>query len=321
MPMSSIRVRSVLLGLLLTATAAAQPAGSVDVGGYRLGFGCDGPRSPLTVVLVRGPVVGDSVMGYAPNDSDDPSFQQAAFSDLAAFTRTCAFTPRGLGASDAAPFMTDARTHARDLSRILERLKVTGPVVLVTFGFASQIARLLAVERRAHVAGLVLVDPWHEDTPLALSRFFRSRPIPEGEDVDIASVRWLRAWRTYVNDYAAGRAAPLDRWDVRAGDRAVRAATRPGTLPVVVVTSLSNPFTSAAQSAEPARYGQALTRLLRAQQAKALSLTSNGRQLTFDPADPRGAALTENEVVVTAVRAVLAASRRGGALPVRVEGR
>ncbi|MEU9079417.1 alpha/beta hydrolase [Kitasatospora sp. NPDC048538] len=83
--------------------------------------------------------------------------------ELAAHSRVVAYDRAGLGASDpersAGPTL---ETPVGDLAALVEHLDA-GPAVLVGHGWGGLLAQLLAWQQPELVAGLVLVDPAHEE--------------------------------------------------------------------------------------------------------------------------------------------------------------
>ncbi|WP_019587540.1 hypothetical protein [Deinococcus apachensis] len=173
--------------------------------------------------------------------------------------------------------------------------------------------RVYAERYCSGVAGLVLIDPWHEDVPAAMVNFFRSNP-PARAGLSGEMNDWLNEFHSYVQAYQAGHAPPMMQWDIRAGDQQARSVRPFGKLPVVVVTSRFNMFSGMGE--EPTvTYGQRMTQVFATQQTKLLKISSNSRQSFFDLDDPNNKAITETEVEEAAVRAVLDAARRGTPLP------
>ncbi|MFD4655319.1 alpha/beta fold hydrolase [Kitasatospora sp. NPDC058444] len=88
----------------------------------------------------------------------------AVLPELARYGRVVAYDRAGLGASDpdraaAAPTLDG---QIADLAALVRQLDA-GPAVLVGHSWGGQLAQLLAWQRPELVAGLVLVDPAHEE--------------------------------------------------------------------------------------------------------------------------------------------------------------
>ncbi|MER7668522.1 alpha/beta hydrolase [Kitasatospora sp. NPDC096128] len=154
------------------------------------------------VVLIAG--MGTSALTWAP-----------LLPELARPGRVVAYDRAGLGASepDQAPVLT-LDGQVADLTALLRHLDA-GPAVLVGHSWGGQLAQLLARERPELVAGLVLVDPAHED--------FRPRAISAVESL-LLRAGLLRVGLLRVGLVRAGllRAAPAPAAPV-AGDALARA--------------------------------------------------------------------------------------------------
>ena len=84
-------------------------------------------------------------------------------SELADQVRVVAYDRAGYGFSDASDAPVDAASVAADLHEALELGGVDGPVVLVGHSLGAGYARVFAASYPERVAGLVLLDPVHED--------------------------------------------------------------------------------------------------------------------------------------------------------------
>lgn len=152
-------VAALLLAIGLGATARAapvvtdptygQPQRRVGIGGRALNLDCRG-AGPVTVVLDSG--LADPTMVWG-----------AVQPELARRTRVCAYDRAGIGFSDPAPRSGDSRSIVADLRKLLRRAGERGPYVLVGHSYGAMNVRLFAYRHPRDVAGLVLVDPSHED--------------------------------------------------------------------------------------------------------------------------------------------------------------
>lgn len=145
-----------------TPDAAADRAGTVDVGGGReIYLECHGTGSP-TVILVSG--LGDGADTW---DTADPSATASptVYGETAGFTRVCAYDRPGTGGSRSTEVAqpTSAQISADDLQLLLTASGETGPFVLVGHSYGGPIIRLFASDHPEDVAGLVLVDALSED--------------------------------------------------------------------------------------------------------------------------------------------------------------
>lgn len=132
------------------ALAATPPPGElVDVGGRNLHLYCVGEGSP-TVILESG--LGGWSIGWHEIQPQ-----------LAESTRVCAYDRAGYGWSDPDSEARTAARMAEDLHTMLKKAGEPGPYVLVAASWGAYPVRLFAHGHPDEVAGLVLVDPAHED--------------------------------------------------------------------------------------------------------------------------------------------------------------
>src|SRR5215208_859845 len=130
--------------------AATPPPGRlVDIGGRRLHIWCTGSGVPA-VILETG--LGGTSAGWG--------FVQP---ETAKFTQVCSYDRAGMGYSDSGPSPRTSRQIARELAVLLERSRLTAPVILVGASIGGLNVRLYASAYAERVAGLVLVDASHED--------------------------------------------------------------------------------------------------------------------------------------------------------------
>lgn len=118
-------------------------------GTRRLNIYCTGSGSP-TVVLDAG--LGDSARAWG--------LVQPEISPL---TRTCAYDRAGLGFSDPSNRAGTSANIVDDLHRLLGNADIQPPYVLVGHSFGGMNVKLFARTYTPEVAGMVLVDPSHED--------------------------------------------------------------------------------------------------------------------------------------------------------------
>lgn len=121
----------------------------VDIGGRCLHIHCQGQGQPA-VILEAG--MGDTLATWA-----------AILPILAQETQVCSYDRAGLGESDPVPTPRSIGGMVADLQNLLDRVEIAGPYLLVGHSFGAQIVRLFAARHPDAVAGLILIDPSHED--------------------------------------------------------------------------------------------------------------------------------------------------------------
>ncbi|MFN8574771.1 MAG: alpha/beta hydrolase [Gemmatimonadaceae bacterium] len=164
-----------VLTAVMAAPARAQlstlrdppPTGQlVDVGGYRVHLACSGRArgSDPTVVIVGA----------------GASFEwDLVTTDLAGRARVCAYDHSGSVWSDDGP--TDSCVlRVREVATALERVHITGTLVVVGHSIGALVARLFADQYSDRVAGLVLVDH-ATNTPV------RNASLPAGDRAVLGS--------------------------------------------------------------------------------------------------------------------------------------
>jgi pimeloyl-ACP methyl ester carboxylesterase len=132
--------------------AYSPPGQLMDVGGYRLHLNCTGKGGPAVVLIAGG---GDF--------SFDWGLVQP---DVSRFTRACSYDRPGLAWSDPGPTPRTMRQEAYELHTLLKTARIKAPYVLVGHSIGGLVARVYAAQYPKEVAGIVLVDPTHEDTTL-----------------------------------------------------------------------------------------------------------------------------------------------------------
>ncbi len=161
--------------LLCSATAIAQqkvgqpapPGKLVDVGGYRLHLNCTGNRGPTVVLMAGG---GDFSFDW-----------QLVQLPLSRSARVCSYDRAGLAWSEPGPLPRTMKQDAYELHRLLKAAHLQPPYLLVGHSVGGLIARIYAQDYGREVAGMVLVDPTHEDTVLMVNnRLVRIRESATG---------------------------------------------------------------------------------------------------------------------------------------------
>jgi pimeloyl-ACP methyl ester carboxylesterase len=265
------------------------PGRLVDIGGHRLHIWCSGSETP-SVILETG--LGGTAADWG-----------LVQPEVANFTNVCSYDRAGMGYSDPGP---RPRTLARingELTQLLDRAGVTGPVVLVGASIGGLSARLLASEHPDHIAGLVLVDPSSEDesphlppiapyVPLYSSLgIFRLRGVtfgPSPASLPPATRRFAEATSRRT---AAYRTTLDEMTHLPEGLAEVKATRRPLTIPLVVVT--------AGQGSDAA--------WLESQRGQA-ALSSRGCQVIAEHSG-HGIAVGQPEIVIRAIQSVVDAAK------------
>ena len=121
---------------------------------------------------------------------------------LAPHVRVAAYDRAGLGGSDPAPGLTVIDRQVDDLASVITGLGA-GPCVLAGHSWGGILVQLLAFRRPDLAAGLVLVDPGHEEMeshlPLPLRWGWRVKRAVFGDELHddapatVAAMRELRA--------------------------------------------------------------------------------------------------------------------------------
>jgi pimeloyl-ACP methyl ester carboxylesterase len=161
----------------------SNPTESITVGpsGRRLALTRSGAGAPV-VVLETG-------LG-AESDEWEPVQRE-----VAQFTEVCRYDRANRGQSDPAPKPRSAQGAVDDLHALLSAAQVPAPYVLVGHSLGGIIVRLYAHQYPSEVAGLVLIDPSHEDQFARMSRYLPP-PFP-GEPETLIQFRdfWTTGWR------------------------------------------------------------------------------------------------------------------------------
>ena len=122
----------------------------VDIGGRLLFLRCIGSGGP-TVILEA---------GYG----DDGTIWSPIQLPISSFARVCSYDRAGLHRSDPPDaYPRTAKDVVADLHTLLTNAGVTPPYVLVGHSYGALYSRLYAATYPDEVAGMVLIDPWHED--------------------------------------------------------------------------------------------------------------------------------------------------------------
>jgi pimeloyl-ACP methyl ester carboxylesterase len=245
-----------------------------DVGGRNLFLRCIGSGGP-TVILEAG--YGDDGTIWAPVQLR-----------LSASVRVCSYDRAGLSRSD--PPDHRPRTAAdvvADLHALLGAADVAPPYVLAGHSYGGLFTRLFAATYPAEVAGMVLVDAWHEDYDARL----RALVSPE---------QWTEYEALLAQD------PDYEAVDFEASYAELRAAPPLRPMPLVVLSHGRPPDPSCCPPGWPLA---AQERLWQELQANLAGLVPNSHHLVVAESG-HGIAQAEPEVVVAAIQSVVAAVRQ-----------
>ncbi len=156
----------------------AQPHRLVDVGGRKLNLYCTGSGAPTVVFEAPSGTAAWAWWAVQPA--------------VAAKTRACVYDRAGYGFSDPSPRAADAQNAVADLHALLQAASVPPPYVMVGNSFGGGSAELFAWKHPDEVAGLVLVEPMHED------EIVRADALTHGQ---------LGKWEAQIVDFGNGCAA------------------------------------------------------------------------------------------------------------------
>jgi pimeloyl-ACP methyl ester carboxylesterase len=195
--------------------SALPPAALVDIGGRRL-TARSGGIGRVCVVFEGG--LGIESVEWA-----------AVAAEVAAHARVLIYDRANRGDSDPVPQPRSVLDAVRDLRAVLAQAGVAGPLLLVGHSFGGVLARLHAFHHPAEVAGLVLVDPMHEDQFDVLGPVFPvARP---DEPAHIAGMRrfWTGGWRDPRNN--------RDGFDLATARTQAQMVTTLGAMPLHLLTA------------------------------------------------------------------------------------
>lgn len=135
------------------STPVDHPGTMVDVGGHKLYLQCVGSGSP-TIVWNAG--------AQGPGWLDTAQYLMGK---LAETSRVCVYDRPGLGWSDPGPYedVSHWSQAVTDLHTALAKAGEKGPYVMAGHSYGGLLARLFTLMYPKEVAGLVSIDPAHED--------------------------------------------------------------------------------------------------------------------------------------------------------------
>jgi len=133
------------------------PGQTVDVGGRRMHILISGAANHGQPTVVLESELGGNCLDWSMVQPE-----------IAKFARVCSYDRAGLGWSQPGAGTRDAKSVASELHTLLGKAGVQGPLVLVGHSIGGLFAREFADLFPQQVAGMVLIDPSHEDFPAKL---------------------------------------------------------------------------------------------------------------------------------------------------------
>ena len=296
-----------IFGLLLafgrlTEPASAQtprtdppPGTLVDVGGHRLHMRCVGPSdSRATVILEAG---GG---GFSSHWSRVQEL-------LAPRVRSCAYDRAGLGWSEPGPAPRTMKQEVFELHELLDAAKIRGPLVLVGHSIGGLLVRLYAERYGNDVAGVVLVDPTHEDDVLynlRVARWVRLRDLSTGR-----AVPEPKREGAPITQYDPSQDYLADEMEAMHQARVVNPVPL-GDRPLIVLAAGKRPT--------PPGTPDTLWRRLRVEkdgQRMDLSRLSRNAMFILDPTSGHDIHIADPPLAARAIELVVEAAMKGGTLP------
>lgn len=235
------------------------------------------------------PVVFETGLGAEASEWD--SVGQA----VRQWTAVCRYDRANRGASDPAPKPRTVQNLADDLHALLANAAIQRPVVLVGHSLGGLIVRLYAHQHPGEVAGLVLVDPMHEDQFERTGPHFF--PPTAGEPASLTQMRrfWTAGWRDPARN--------AEGIDLPASQIQAHAVRSLGALPLIVITTGAY-----LRDAPPGPAGQQqaaqLQALWREMHRELAAQSSNGAQILAE-ASGHFIQREQPEVIVAAIRQML----------------
>ena len=254
------------------------PTRIIDVGGRRLALTCSGRGSPVVVLET----------GLGAESNEWATVQRA----IQVLTRVCSYDRAGRGTSDRASSPRNAAEMVDDLHQLLVAAEVTGPYVLVGQSFGGLLMRLYASRYRDEVAGLVLVDPMHEDQFDVFGEMFP--PPTPADPLALQQTRafWTGGWRK--------PGSTQERVDLVSSIAQVRRVVSLGDIPLHVITA----GTFLNQSLIPSARRMELQRRWEDLHKQFLTLSSRATQ-SIVHASGHFVQRDDPQVVIDAIRAVI----------------
>jgi len=267
------------------------PGQLVAMGPYRLHVTCVG-NGDVTVLFEAG--LGGSSLEWG--GIQEALSQQAV---------TCSYDRAGYAWSDPSPYPRTASQLAREAARMLTKLKISGPLLLVGHSFGGFVIRELALRTDLDVVGMVLVDASHEDQLVELEGKGKTRVMPSTGNFVLKAVdvpenfpevvrRKIQALGRMRKTYAATHG---EMSEFRRSTDQVREHRQQVDYPIIVLTRGIDPFPDTPQGREKNTIWNKL-------QDDLALLSKNGKRVTAERSGHHIHA-DEPELVISSIEAIL----------------
>jgi pimeloyl-ACP methyl ester carboxylesterase len=191
----------VLLALSLATHVSAQdidigapPGRLVDIGGRRLHLNCAGQGTPTVVFEAGGGAFSIDWFLVQPT--------------VSLTNRACSYDRARYGWSDPGPAAEMPAAVVRDLHALLEAAGEKPPYVLVGHSMGGIYVRIYERRYSSDVAGMVLIDPSHEDD---LFTMFEGKPVTIGSLTAPQLLQTIPSGDVTLPPRAPQKGAPFDR--------------------------------------------------------------------------------------------------------------
>jgi pimeloyl-ACP methyl ester carboxylesterase len=280
-----------------------------DVDGRRLSLYVSGSGGPAVVFLPGAGLVGLDFLNVHQR--------------VAEFTTAVSYDRAGTGWSSPAELPASATEAVDELRSLLAAAGVPGPYVLAGHSLGGLHARRFAQRYPSDVAGLVLLDPAHEDMPARMPAALRdllaeldSQPLPELSeeqrgDLGAGFARALSEWPADLRELLVARhvnpvwmrAGALERRNLEEIYAELRAGGPPPSRPLIVLTAAAHdPAEEEYMTPETQQEWDAVKLALHAELAASVP---RGEQRVVEGAAHSTFQTDEPDAVVDAIRDVL----------------
>lgn len=133
--------------------------GFVDIGYHRLFANYNNPQDANFTVIFE--------TGAGGNSNDWALVKSLLPSDIATLT----YDRAGSGKSEAGPLPRTMAQEVFELHQLIKSIKFNGPVILVGQSIGGLLVRLYTEKYGKNVAGVILVDPTHENSVLGSMKY------------------------------------------------------------------------------------------------------------------------------------------------------